>query len=215
MVECPHCDTTDQVCATRSRFRRLIWQILFRHCFRCCSVSQFPFRLCFAWLTTWSPSWPSHTQSVVPVTGNIVHSGDSVLVPSRVRRRAAGLEPPLNAGRRRKSFGAKKKPFDEFAKRLEIQFSRDDCRSFEPWTTVRDTYATSIFSPRPWYLSELAAIADEVDNPFFAHSWCSRRSNQTAVFKVSSASRAGLWLDEGQGKRQKSRLRPTDARPDP
>ncbi|MCA9054881.1 MAG: recombinase family protein, partial [Planctomycetaceae bacterium] len=35
--------------------------------------------------------------------------------------------------------------------------SRDDCRSFEPWTTVRDTYATSFFSPRPWYLSELEA----------------------------------------------------------
>ena len=56
----------------------------------------------------------------------------------------------------------KRKPFDELAKRLEIQLSRDDCRSFEPWTMVRDTYATSFFSPRPWYLSELAAIADEM-----------------------------------------------------
>ena len=56
----------------------------------------------------------------------------------------------------------KRKPFDELAKRPFDTTSREDCRSFEPWTTVRDTYATSFFSPRPWYLSELAAIADEV-----------------------------------------------------
>ena len=56
----------------------------------------------------------------------------------------------------------KRKPFDELAKRPVVTSSRDDCRSFEPWTTVRDTYATSFFSPRPWYLSELAAIADEM-----------------------------------------------------
>jgi len=56
----------------------------------------------------------------------------------------------------------KRKPFDVFAERLVLKNSREDCRSFEPWTTVRDTYATSFFSPRPWYLSELAAIADEV-----------------------------------------------------
>ena len=53
-------------------------------------------------------------------------------------------------------------PFDLLAKGLVSKDSREDCRSFEPWTTVRDTYATSFFSPRPWYLSELAAIADEV-----------------------------------------------------
>ena len=56
----------------------------------------------------------------------------------------------------------KRKPFDELAKRPLVTSSREDCRSFEPWTTVRDTYATSFFSPRPWYLSELAAIANEV-----------------------------------------------------
>ncbi|MCA9025283.1 MAG: hypothetical protein KDA86_08735 [Planctomycetaceae bacterium] len=56
----------------------------------------------------------------------------------------------------------KRKPFDELAKRPVVASSRDDCRSFEPWTIVRDTYAMSFFSPRPWYLSELAAIADEM-----------------------------------------------------
>lgn len=55
-----------------------------------------------------------------------------------------------------------RKPFDVLAEGLISKNSRDDCRSFEPWTTVRDTYATSFFSPRPWYLSELAAIADDV-----------------------------------------------------
>lgn len=40
--------------------------------------------------------------------------------------------------------------------------ARGDCRRFEPWTPARDVYATSFFTPMPWYLSELAAIADEV-----------------------------------------------------
>ncbi|MGE0373913.1 MAG: hypothetical protein AB7Q45_00760 [Planctomycetaceae bacterium] len=55
-----------------------------------------------------------------------------------------------------------RKPFDVLAEGLVSKNSRGDCRRFEPWTPARDVYATSFFTPRPWYLSELAAIAHEV-----------------------------------------------------
>ena len=61
---------------------------------------------------------------------------------------------------RRKSLH--RKAFDELAKRPEIQLSRDDWHIFEPWTNARNSYAQAFFSPRAWYLSELAYMSEEV-----------------------------------------------------
>lgn len=54
----------------------------------------------------------------------------------------------------------KRKPFDELAKRLEIQLSRDDSRIFEPWTPARDAFATAFFGQREPHLNELWAMSE-------------------------------------------------------
>jgi hypothetical protein len=54
----------------------------------------------------------------------------------------------------------KRKPFDELAKRPPIQLSRDNCRSFEPWTPARDAFATAFFGQREPHLNELWAMSE-------------------------------------------------------
>lgn len=51
---------------------------------------------------------------------------------------------------------AKRKPFDELAKRPQIQSSREDWRSFEPWTNTRKAYVESFTGPRQRHLSEMS-----------------------------------------------------------
>ena len=57
---------------------------------------------------------------------------------------------------------AMRKPFDLLAKGLVSKNSRGDWHIFEPWTNARNSYAEAFFSPRAWYLSELAYMSEEV-----------------------------------------------------
>ncbi|WP_437225957.1 hypothetical protein SH661x_004331 [Planctomicrobium sp. SH661] len=41
-------------------------------------------------------------------------------------------------------------------------WSRDNCRSFEPWTPARDAFATAFFGQREPHLNELWAMSEEM-----------------------------------------------------
>lgn len=43
-----------------------------------------------------------------------------------------------------------------------LRNTRDNCRSFEPWTPARDAFATAFFGPREPHLNELWAMSEEM-----------------------------------------------------
>lgn len=54
-----------------------------------------------------------------------------------------------------------RKPFDMLAEGLLVSSSRDNCRSFEPWTPARDAFATAFYGQREPHLTELWAMSED------------------------------------------------------